>query len=79
MPDSALAARIDAAVDANFDAEIALLQELARCPSLRGQEASAQDLMARSFAAHSYDVERWKKRPGGDQGFAWGLAGGGLV
>ena len=41
MPDSALAARIDAAVDANFDAEIAFLQELVRCPSLRGQEASA--------------------------------------
>ena len=32
MPDSALAARIDAAVDANFDAEIAFLQELVRCP-----------------------------------------------
>ena len=58
MPDSALAARIDAAVDANFDAEIAFLQELVRCPSLRGQEASAQDLMARSFAAHGYDVDR---------------------
>ena len=63
MPDSALAARIDAAVDANFDAEIAFLQELVRCPSLRGQEASAQDLIARSFAAHGYDVDRWKIDP----------------
>ena len=63
MPDSALAARIDAAVDTNFDAEIAFLQELVRCPSQRGQEARAQDLMARSFAAHGYDVDRWKIDP----------------
>ena len=63
MLDCALTARIDPPVYANLDAEIAFLQELVRCSSLHCQEASAQDLMARSFAAHGYDVERWKIDP----------------
>ena len=35
--------------------------------------------MARSFAAHGYDVDRWKIDPAVIKDLLWSLAGGGLV
>jgi acetylornithine deacetylase len=49
-----------AAVDAGFEAQIALTRDLVRCPSLRGQEATAQDMMAGAFRAAGLDVDRFK-------------------
>jgi acetylornithine deacetylase len=59
MPDAALLARLAAAVDANFDAEIAFLADLVRFPSTRGNEAPLQDWLARQFAARGYAVDRF--------------------
>jgi acetylornithine deacetylase len=47
------------AVDDGFDEQLRVTAELVRCPSVRGGEASAQDLMARELAARGYAVERW--------------------
>jgi acetylornithine deacetylase len=63
MPDPNLAARIRDAVDANFAEQIRLTQELVRIPSVRGQEAPAQDLMATAFKHHGYDVDRFRLDP----------------
>ncbi|MBT5264699.1 MAG: ArgE/DapE family deacylase [Rhodospirillaceae bacterium] len=63
MPDADLTAKILEAVDANFDAQIKFTQELVRRPSIRGQEATAQDLMAEAFAEHGYEVDRFKVDP----------------
>jgi acetylornithine deacetylase len=59
MPDAAMLARLSAAVDANFDREVAFLADLVRFPSTRGNEAPLQDLMARQFAARGYAVDRY--------------------
>ncbi len=59
MPDPALLARLSAAVDANFDAEVAFLADLVRFPSTRGNEAPLQDWLARQFAARGYAVDRY--------------------
>lgn len=53
-------AAILAAVDANFDAQIRLTQDLVRAPSVRGQEHTAQDVMEAAMAARGLDVDRWK-------------------
>ena len=45
MLDAKLAGDILAAVDANFDCQVAFTQDLVRFPSLRGQEHTAQDFM----------------------------------
>ena len=49
-----------AAVDANFDAELAFLAELTSHPSTRGNEQSAQDAMAVALMSRDYDVDRWQ-------------------
>jgi acetylornithine deacetylase len=59
MPDPALLARLRAAVDANFDREVAFLADLVRFPSLRGREAPLQDWMARQFASRGWAVDRF--------------------
>ncbi|MFZ4410249.1 MAG: ArgE/DapE family deacylase [Paracraurococcus sp.] len=59
MPDAALLARLAAAVDANFDQEVAFLGDLVRFPSTRGNEAPLQDWMARQLAARGYGVDRY--------------------
>jgi acetylornithine deacetylase len=59
MPDAALLARLAAAVDANFDKEVAFLGDLVRFPSTRGNEAPLQDWMARQLAARGYGVDRY--------------------
>ena len=63
MVEQALASQIRDAVDRNFDEQIAVTQDLVRCPSTRGREASAQDLMAHAFKDHGYDVDRFKLDP----------------
>lgn len=54
------ASAIRDAVDALFDEEVAFLADLVRLPSLRGQEATAQDFMAAAFAERGYGVDRWR-------------------
>ena len=59
MPDAAARDSIFAAIDANFDRQVAFLQELVRFPSLRGREAPLQDWFARQMAARGYAVDRF--------------------
>ncbi len=49
--DNDLRARIAAAVTEGFPEQVKLTQELVRCPSTRGNEHTAQDLMARAMRA----------------------------
>ncbi len=60
MTDNQLTERLLDAVDAAFDEEIRFLSDLTRIPSLRGEEATAQDFMARAYASRGLDVDRWK-------------------
>ena len=55
-----LAERVLRAVDDGFDEQLRVTMDLVRCPSVRGAEAAAQDLMARELAARGYAVERWR-------------------
>ena len=59
MPDTALLARLRAAIDAAFDAEVAFLADLVRHRSLRGQEAPLQQWIAAQLAARGYEVDRF--------------------
>ncbi len=59
MTDPALLARLRAAVDANWDKQVAWLQNLVRFPSLRGKEGPCQDWIAREFAARGWSVDRY--------------------
>lgn len=59
MPDPALLKRLEDAVDANWDRQVAWLQELVRFPSLRGREAPCQDWIAREFARRGWEVDRY--------------------
>jgi acetylornithine deacetylase len=59
----ALAEQLLHAVDDGFDEQLRVTANLVRCPSVRGAEASAQDLMARELAARGYAVERWTIDP----------------
>jgi acetylornithine deacetylase len=52
--------RILNAVDAAFDRQLAFTAELVRHPSLRAQEASAQDLMASALQERGLEVDRWQ-------------------
>lgn len=54
------ASEIGAAVDLLFEDEVAFLAELVSLPSLRGQEATAQDFMADQFRTRGYDVDQWR-------------------
>ncbi|KPK04993.1 MAG: acetylornithine deacetylase [Betaproteobacteria bacterium SG8_39] len=50
------------AVDEGFDAQLRFLADLTRLPSLRCQEAPAQDLMAGALRARGLAVDRWQLR-----------------
>lgn len=52
--------RIAAAVEANFERQVALTADLVRLPSQRGEEALAQSFMADAYAERGLDVDRWK-------------------
>lgn len=58
--DTALVSKLCKAVDDGFDAQVAFLADLTRQPSLREQEAPAQDLMARAMRERGLSVDRWK-------------------
>lgn len=60
MPDTAVKEKILAAVEAGFDEQIRFLQDFVRIPSTRGNEAPAQDFMARALRSRGYDVDHWK-------------------
>jgi acetylornithine deacetylase len=48
-----------AAVDANWDRQVAWLATIVGFPSLRGQEAPCQDWIAREFATRGWPVDRY--------------------
>lgn len=54
-----VAARIGRAVDDAFEDEVALLQRLVREPSLRGQEAPVQEIVAGELVRRGYAVDRF--------------------
>ena len=62
MIDAETEARIRRAVDDNFDDQLAFIAELVRQPSTRGNEAGAQDLMARTLRDRGYAVDQWPLR-----------------
>ena len=49
MPNTEATKKITKAVDDGFDAQLKFTADLTRLPSLRGQEATAQDFMARAY------------------------------
>ncbi|HRK19411.1 MAG TPA: ArgE/DapE family deacylase [Hyphomicrobiaceae bacterium] len=57
--DATLSRDILAAVDAGFEEQIAFTQDLIRLPSLRGQEATAQDFFFQALKARGYQMDRW--------------------
>ena len=60
MTDSIPTTEILAAAEANFDEQVAFTRELTAIPSLRGQEAPAQDVMARAYKDAGLAVERFR-------------------
>jgi acetylornithine deacetylase len=60
MPDPTLTRKILDAVDAGFDEQIRFTTDLVRQPSLRGQEAPAQDMMAGALRERGLAVDHWK-------------------
>jgi acetylornithine deacetylase len=54
-----LAEDILGAVDAGFAEQVELTRELVRYPSLRGQEHTAQDFIARQLRSRGYPVDTW--------------------
>lgn len=55
-----LKSRILQAVDQGTAAQTALLAQLVRIPSQRGEESRAQDFMAAQYAKRGYQVDRWR-------------------
>ncbi|BAM90063.1 putative peptidase M20 family protein [Bradyrhizobium oligotrophicum S58] len=51
--------RLAAAIDANFEQQVAFLQQLVQFRSLRGEEAPVQDWLAGEFEARGYMVDRF--------------------
>ncbi|WP_315729174.1 MULTISPECIES: ArgE/DapE family deacylase [unclassified Bradyrhizobium] len=51
--------RLRAAIDRNFQDQVAFLQKLVQFRSLRGEEAPAQDWLAKQFEARGYKVDRF--------------------
>jgi acetylornithine deacetylase len=60
MLDQTLARDIVAAIDAGFDVQVKETMALTALPSLRGQEATAQDFMARHYRERGLSVDHWK-------------------
>jgi acetylornithine deacetylase len=59
MPETETLARLRAAVEAGFDAEVAFLQGLVRFPSTRGNEGPLQDWIHRELGARGYAMDRF--------------------
>jgi len=60
MLDQSLAQDIVSAVSAGFDAQVKETAALTTLPSLRGQEATAQDFMARHYRERDLAVDHWQ-------------------
>ena len=60
MIDAVIQSQIMAAVDALFDEQVDFLKALVRIPSLRGQEAPCQDLVAERLHRFGYEVDQWQ-------------------
>lgn len=52
--------RLCDAVDRQFEQQVAFLSELTSHPSTRGNEQSAQGVMAAELAARGYELDRWQ-------------------
>ena len=61
MLDQSLAKDIIAAVDAGFDTQLTETMALVSLPSLRGQEATAQDFMARHYRTRGLAVDHLER------------------
>jgi len=59
MADAAIVQKLLEAVDDGFEDQVRFTADLTRLPSLRGQEATAQDFMARAFRERGLGVDRW--------------------
>lgn len=59
MADAALIGKLEAAVEANWERQVAWLQTLVRFPSVRGKEGPCQDWLAREMAARGWSVDRY--------------------
>src|SRR5689334_15368236 len=51
--------KLVAAIDANWERQVAWLSTLVGFPSLRGGEAPCQDWIAREFSARGFTVDRY--------------------
>jgi acetylornithine deacetylase len=60
MLDNDIALAIMKAVDDGFDAQTDLTAELIKYPSIRGQEHTAQDFVAREMRQRGLGVDRWR-------------------
>ncbi len=60
MPSAEFTKKILKAVDEGFDQQIEFTTDLTRIPSMRGQEATAQDFMAAAYRERGYAVDRWR-------------------
>ena len=59
MLDRNPATKIQTAVDAQFEEQIAFTSELVKFPSVRGAEQTAQDFVAKSLREWGYAVDMW--------------------
>ncbi len=59
MLENRLADDILAAVEANFERQVAFTRDLVRFPSLRGQEHTAQDFLFTAMKARGLAMDRW--------------------
>ena len=60
MFEKEIANKIIDAVDQGFNEQLEFLTQLVSFPSLRGQEASAQEFMAQVFREEGLEVDQWK-------------------
>ena len=56
---SDLTTKLFAAVDENWDRQLAFTRDLIRYPSLRGQEHTAQEFVHSALAERGYGMDRW--------------------
>jgi acetylornithine deacetylase len=47
-------------IDRGFDEEVAFLQGLVRCPSVRGAEHTVQDYVFEALSKRGYNMDRWR-------------------
>src|SRR3981189_3349761 len=60
MLDATLTTAIMKSVDAGFDEQVALTQELVKFPSVRGAEHTAQDFVAAALRTRGRAGDRWR-------------------